>query len=667
MKAENVKINSFEEKRSWIFAGFIFLLFPFIFNPFLQDQDFLPKNIALCISIIIVGLSLIFDKNPIALSKNAKYFFLLFVVFIISTILSSHKIVNIDEGYSAFFMNILPFLLLFTMLKSKGLIDLNKWAILSCYSIFILFTIVLGQIIFGYITEDDFIINFSIRATLSNKNFISEALILYLPFNFYGIVFGDHKRKKVALIALVLNISLILILQTSSALLALFIPLLLFFPIYQKLYSTSSVLPKIKLKYILPAITLGIVLFFITGSKTRVAGKIQIAQNYISTDFTKIIAEDDSSNMNSVYERFLLWNNSYKLFLENPITGMGLSNWRILYSKYGIGGAYYLNSGVMHFEHPHNELLLLLSESGIISLLAFLSMFGYIILIAWKKRKTETGKINIIFITSILGFLIMALFGYPYHRPLSITLLILIFASVLSTGESKGSKWPVYFALLLSIVFLRFLLIKYSNTEHMANALLLQSKGRFEPMLKELRQIDIKHYSIDGTGTPINWYIGFANFYSGGDSALHYFMEAEKQNPYHVQILSDIGASYENLGNHHKALEYLNRAIAITPRFREARLNCSIAYFNMGELEKALENINVISINPSSENECVILQTIFSKYVIQESNFKQNSVYLQCLNRLTQNNAELLKLNIECSKNNLNFIALLNSHCGNLN
>nr|MBP9084134.1 hypothetical protein [Bacteroidia bacterium] len=97
------------------------------------------------------------------------------------------------------------------------------------------------------------------------------------------------------------------------------------------------------------------------------------------------------------------------------------------------------------------------------------------------------------------------------------------------------------------------------------------------------------------------------------------------------------------------------------------RLNCAIAYFNMGELIKALNNINVISVNPSSENECAILQTIFSAYVNQEANFNQNSIYIDCLNKLSKNNDELLKLNIECSKNNLNFIALLNSHCENLN
>jgi O-antigen ligase len=43
-------------------------------------------------------------------------------------------------------------------------------------------------------------------------------------------------------------------------------------------------------------------------------------------------------NNNSLFERLMLWRNSLLLAKEQPLTGIGTGNWKIFYSKYGIGG-----------------------------------------------------------------------------------------------------------------------------------------------------------------------------------------------------------------------------------------------------------------------------------------------------------------------------------------
>lgn len=72
-----------------------------------------------------------------------------------------------------------------------------------------------------------------------------------------------------------------------------------------------------------------------------------------------------NANNNSIYERIIVWKNSLKLIEEHPLTGAGLNNWKLLQAKFGVGGTIYLNTGMVHFEHPHNDYLLVWSEQGI--------------------------------------------------------------------------------------------------------------------------------------------------------------------------------------------------------------------------------------------------------------------------------------------------------------
>src|SRR5204862_1478719 len=74
-----------------------------------------------------------------------------------------------------------------------------------------------------------------------------------------------------------------------------------------------------------------------------------------------------------------------------------------------------------------------------------------------------------------------------------------------------------------------------------------------------------------------------------------YFIQAGDINPYHIQVLSDIGASYENEGNHALAEQYLMRALNITPLFPYAVENLATVYYNKGDIERAYAIIHRIT------------------------------------------------------------------------
>ncbi len=605
-------------KRSWTFSVFFFLIFPFIFLPYLQDQDFIPKNIVLAVNVILISIILLFKKKKNFIFKTQATFLILSVIFLMSTLLSISRVINFDEALNAFLLNASPFLLLFVLLTEKTLIDIYKFSFLSCITILVLTVIVLLQILFAYISDENFVINYAIRATLSNKNFVSESLVMLLPFALSGTVVLNSGKKKLAIAASIVAVIMIVVLQTVSAWLALIVLGAILLIGFRKLYSKNKTVLRMTNRKLLSGISLlilGFILVITTGFLNPLKTKLTSASNYITSDFSELIQNDDSTNVNSVFERLLLWRNSFKLSEENPLTGIGLSNWRMMYPKYGIGGAYHLNAGVMHFEHPHNEFLLLLSETGILSLLTFSALIVYILLVARKNFKDpENGKILYLMFSGIVCILILSFFGYPLHRPFTVSLLILMFGIILSLNKDVKvvnlTRLPVLIVLVLSLINFRVLIARESGAAHMSKALHEQSKGRFPNMLKELRMIDTEYYSIDNTGTPVNWYKGFAHHYSGMDSSLYYFELAEHQNPFHIQVLSDIGASFENNGEHEKAIEYFLRVLKITPGFDDARLNLAVAYFNSGKVEDALRNINLVRRNSDYKDK--VLEAILN-------------------------------------------------------
>ncbi len=668
MKALKSVNNLNRNTYSGIFAVLSFLILPFIFSPFLQDQDFFPKNIAINAISILLLIRLLFRKEKVRISKSASLYFLVSIGFILSMLISFHRIINPEEGLASLLYFVSFFLFSFSIIANDKLINLSKFVVLSCYTIFLISFIVLLQIIYKAITDQQFQIDYSIRATLSNKNFVSEILLLLLPFSISGIFTDLTRQKKLAIVSTAVSILFLILLRTLTGWIALLLALLIFTPIYKSFFRQNSRWPVGKKQLIILSIVSVFIAGLMVGGYLKpVKSRVEAMSHLLNADFGKQISRNDSSNLNSVYERALLWRNSFELASEHPLDGIGLSNWKVLYPKYGIGGAHHLNSGVMHFEHPHNEYFLILAETGIVSLIFFLAIFILVIVLGWKKLRSENGKSVFFMLCGIFCFLILSFLGYPLHRPYAFFLVTLMLVVILKdTNESKSfsvSRLLILIFLFINIFSLRVLLARQSGSFHMNNALSFQSRGRFENMLKEVRLAENDYYQLDNTATPLNWYKGFANYYIGTDSSLYYFELAEKINPYHVQVLSDIGASLENKGEHEKAISYLNRAIAITPRFKQARLNLAIAYFNTDKIDNAFASINTIIITGENVYELKVLQTILSAYVMRKAEHSNDLQVKQCLTELSLDLKKLVNLYADRFNHKGDFDYILTEYC----
>jgi O-antigen ligase len=121
-----------------------------------------------------------------------------------------------------------------------------------------------------------------------------------------------------------------------------------------------------------------------------VSRKMQVIPAYL--DNKELFQRNNPANNNSVFERLLLWRNTVKMIEENPVTGAGIGNWKILLYKYGIYRHRFYQFGPgLHYEHPHNDYLLMMAECGLVGILLFI-LFLVFQFREWAGNNPEAAR-----------------------------------------------------------------------------------------------------------------------------------------------------------------------------------------------------------------------------------------------------------------------------------
>ena len=190
----------------------------------------------------------------------------------------------------------------------------------------------------------------------------------------------------------------------------------------------------------------------------------------------------------------------------------------------------------------------------------------------------------------------ISFFGFSKEKFFPQILLMLMSALILIKHYQISplkKDLPFKFKQIITILFIVissfsiFVGCKRVNGEiHLQNAFKAQHMQIWEEVVKEVKKAYSPFFTIDFSGTPVDWYRGFAYYYlDKQDLALKYFLRAEKFNPYHLQVLNDIGTGYELKSDHKSAVNYFERAYKINPSY--TRSNLIAAYFNSGKVEEA--------------------------------------------------------------------------------
>lgn len=602
-----------------LFVTVVFIVLPFLYLPIIVDPDIVPRFMALGILLLchwgyIISKSFTNKFSDINYSEFKRTLFILFVGYVLISGIS-FLLASINPGDSIFeFLKTTLILIYFSSILVIIKDDRNNVnVIIKAANLSTLIFSIAGMLQLYLLTiGSDFYV--SVTSTLANKNTYSGVVFVLLPFAVYGGLFFISYWKVLSLLNIIVILFTIIILHCISVWVALFMSLFVFllvFIIYRKYFHIKYIKNDMKYRFltILSVILIFIVLIglYYTFYKHLDFGfesKLSILNQYYHSP--ELLSDmKNPINNNSFFERIFLTKGTIGIIRDNFIFGIGLDNWKLMFDNY-ISRPYFLNNGI-RFQTPENDLLFIWAESGIFGISLYLLIY---IITAWyvikiiKHASTNSDKfLCLLMLSIIIGFMTFSLFVSTKNRFFPIIIVVTMISIVVSKYHSlfpikKGFQVKtlkiigIYF--ILSTVFCLvvgyYRLIGEIHLKKMNDAHLL--KQNFHEMIVEIDKASSYFFIMDFTSTPLNWYRGFANYYLGNtDDACRDFKKAQSINPYHMNILNDLGTCYEFKADHDSAIYYYKKAIKIFPFYDDVLINLSAVYFNSGKLDDAYNTI----------------------------------------------------------------------------
>jgi tetratricopeptide (TPR) repeat protein len=316
---------------------------------------------------------------------------------------------------------------------------------------------------------------------------------------------------------------------------------------------------------------------------------------------------------------------AWTMFLDKPALGGGPGYFKLHYLEFQKG---YLNKAndvelnklvsVEKPNHPHNEYLFYLAESGLIgsSFLILATIYGFI---AGARALRNGRKDSILWISILTALSIAALFGFPFRvfaigsfLPLSLAVL-----SKMSRDEhSQPQSLPMprsisnstlaIFALIAITLLLAFFIaerqmkllearIYFTN----ARIALLEQKPDAASAFAD------SALSIYPNNGEFNFIAGAALHQSGKpDQALPFYVKAAKTSS-DPALLYNLGLAKHDAGDIDGAIDALSLALEYVPSYTHAGKLLAQYYYEIGRLDLALNQLETILINSPHDNEAI--------------------------------------------------------------
>ena len=428
-------------------------------------------------------------------------------------------------------------------------------------------------------------------------NLISSFLIIICGIILIDFKFKSINSKIITLVCLLLNITTIIILQTRAVWLGILIGI------------TISLILNIK--------TIKTFLSYKINSEKKIITLTLIISSIITMlcivplyEYLKWCIK----NQKNIYllqgndlERILLWNKTFHMIQKKPFLGVGTNNWQIYFPNETLNGIWRAEDLNVTFQRPHNDLLWILSENGLVALFLFITLiFGILFKIYCKTENSENLNIYI-FIGISVVFITSSFFDFPKERIEHIfwwnTWLGIIYSKF--KFENKRIEINKRITIIVSFSILTLCTLRLiSEINHKKMLKEIQSKN--SKMIIE-RGMNAKSiiYSIDNFSYPIDWYIG--KVYTEQNDlkkALCHLNNGYNKAPFNRYLLNDLGVVYNKLNNQKKAIKFIKESIRISPRFSLPKLNLCSIYLKNGEITKA-KKIEISITNESVKRDFI--------------------------------------------------------------
>jgi O-antigen ligase len=302
-------------------------------------------------------------------------------------------------------------------------------------------------------------------------------------------------------------------------------------------------------------------------------------------------------------ERLILWDKTLEIFAKHPVLGVGAGNWQTEFPDAGLSGLWRAEDLNYTFQRPHNDLLWMLSESGLIGCNLFLVFILFLVfhllrLIRLVKKNYSLSMELILCISFILGYSLVSFFDFPKERIEHSLWLNVIFGISYYQLQShkqlevlsslKINKTGILVGMLILSASLYLGVLRFKGEFYTRRMYDFKNNDQKYELIKAASKAFSFAYTIDPTSVPLHWYTGNANAALGMyDKAKSDFLLAVRFAPFNRNVLNDLASSYAMNKNTNLAKKYYEEAARISPRFDEPKLNLAALYIQENNFKEA--------------------------------------------------------------------------------
>jgi O-antigen ligase len=316
--------------------------------------------------------------------------------------------------------------------------------------------------------------------------------------------------------------------------------------------------------------------------------------------------------------RKTMWRHTVSMFSESPVFGVGPGNWSVHYPRFDRGDRVTFGAAP---ERPHNDLLWILSETGLPGLLCYLWLAISVLRRAWGLLQSHSERVRWLAaacLTGLLAITIHSLFSFPKERItptvffwVAVGLLYVLEPRQKSSNRKKNLR-PVLVVAVILISLQILFTIKVVGFEHeMKHAVSAERRtdwkgvagatekalmfGAFHPEVVHLRG-----YALNQIGE--------------FESSRGLYTEALHRRPYDIQMLNGMAIACQNLGLDEEAIAHYLRALDTIPDLADVCFNLAGLYARMGNLDEAIQTfLRTIELRSNDAQSYYALGELFSR------------------------------------------------------
>lgn len=585
-----------------------------------------------CFVLMLIGVIIIQHANGKAVYDTGvikQWLFGAFAAYLLLNAISLHITLALPDGLVEFAKMTLYFffLAISTLLMARDKKMLHRISFMIMLISLVLSVIGIAQYFdlgFRWIPG-----NFIIHGTMTNKNLLSSAQVLMLPFIVFNIFRMEGKWLALNVLTFFLASLVMGIAYTRASWVAFggaAIIMLVFAFLNRKQLNFPAAF--VKRSHIL------IISLICAGLLSLALDRMVMAKN----EPVRSVMTGSTTSASSTHERLAMWEKSLTMFLDHPVTGVGLGSWKLMLPKYGTEG---LRSakGDIHFVRPHNDFLWVLTETGIFGLLAFLAIFGIAIFYIFKSfqatRDAEEKLVSLLLGFGIIAYGIISMVAFPKERIFhSMLFMIMLAASAALYHRTHPGRQPLKRPILLSSLVVSAILtglaiwIGFSRIQseiHLTRSFAAKAQKNWQLEIEELNRAETRFFNIDPMATPIPFYRGLTRVrLEELDKAAIDLEKAYKIHPNHIIVLLNYGVSRDRNGDLQSAADAFKRILSISPGYDPARINLAGIYFKQKRYQLSYDTL--LACSPENKDPRIPQYIALLKKTLQQQKRPDNFV-----------------------------------------